>query len=1386
MLNSIRCAPFICLLIFLGLIQSEVALAQSKSNKGTDFWVGFMRHREGIDSRTSLYITSDSSTTGTVSVPGQNWSQNFSVTANDVTVVTIPSANSYNECADCITSKAVRVVSNKDVVVYAHHYQDDQSDASLILPTRTLGKEYYCVGYNQLSPGGTGRNTLGIVSVFDSTLIKITPSIDLAKSGGGTYPANVPFYKTLQSGQFYQGVANSSGLTADITGTKIEVIDTGVNAACRRIAVFSGSSYVSILNGCPTFGITSGDNLFEQMFPTNSWGKQYVMVPSRGRNGDNFRILASENITTVNVFKSTGPPDQFVLNAGGYADIESESDVRFVSSNKPINVIQYQKTARCDGGGNRNGDPSMVMLTPLEQTLKSITLFSSNFFQINNHYINVVIPTFGVPSFRIDGQTTTFTPVPFLTSYSYARIAVTSGNHELKSDAGFVATAYGEGRFESYGYAAGANVLDLTATAAVNNSTKNNEIANCVGSPTRFAGNAEYVVTQWEWDFGDGNTSLLQNPSHIYQDTGFYSVKLLTYKNSFDGCSNYDSSFVDVRIYGKPTAKISTTPICDSSFAELADSSIIPIGETYNLTRWSINNGPTSFGQSINQFFDTIGTIPFRMIVSTGNFCTDTIIDSLVVSPYPEVSLLKNNVCFYDSLTLRSQSTLSSGLIDEYTWDLSDGRSYMGDEITHYIINSGYFSMTHTVTSDSGCVTTVEDSVYKYPQFDVSFSANDTCLGNGSVFANTSTKAGGNYTDTLWTTSLGDSSFAFDYNTQFDTLTDITIQLVMEQESFCRDTFIETITIYPLAIPGFTAASLCLGDTTQLLDASTLSSGTYTSSWNINNEISSAARDTGYSFSTAGSKSITLNIETENGCTTDTTQTIVITNPSITSINTTDICEGLTTAISSTNSSGMDSFNSYTWRVDQVQVSLDSSFDLAGAMVGQRIVTLDVTTLNGCEVSAIDSFEVFEKPNTNFVTTAICANETLEPVDNSTITAPKTITGYQWKVNDINVSTDQNPNLGVRAAGSYSLKLVTTSADGCTDSTAQVQLIYALPIGGFTTTDQCLNDRTLLTSTASVANSSIADVSWLVESTNYSANEVLHTFSTPGLFAVTQYLTSTQNCRDTFNDFVEIFPLPELAITLDSFLGCVPFTIDLEDNSTISSGSIASMDWDWGDGSTTNSLSPDHTYTAAGDYSIKVTAVSDRGCEDSINLARDVTVFENPTADFTWSPDEPSTITPFVTLTDGSTADAVQWDWTTSDGGFYTDQNTPHSFLDTGVYQVTLLVANSNGCEDEITKDIFINADLFVYIPTAFTPNGDELNDRFGLGGITDGVNKLTIDVYNRWGEKVFSSNDVNNKWDGTYQGEPAQQGVYIYYIEYTNLKQSEWFYYKGEINLLR
>lgn len=1375
-----RVAPLLIILIVSG----SALRAQEKSNKGTDFWLGFMAHIEGTNAGMSLYITSDSSTTGTVTVPGQSWSTTFSVTANNLTVVTIPSNVAYVNCSDCKQSKAVHVTSQKKVIVYAHHYEGNKSDATLVLPTQTQGKKYYVMAYEQSSPNDGGRSEFMVVAHKDSTQINITPTTDLLGTNGSTLKAGTTYTRWLNSGEVYQAQGRYGTSAYDVSGTYIEVIDTGSRADCRTVAVFSGSSYTRIGNCSGGFGtINSGDNLLEQMYPTTSWGKSFVIVPALGRASDNVRILAVNDNTQVAVYKSAGAPDMLYLDAGEYGEVFDVSTVRAVLANQPVMVAQFQKTSRCDGN-NRVGDPSMTILNPLEQTLSEITLYSSQYFDIDNHYLNIVIPTRGTGSFKLDGKSISFSPVPRLTSWSYARVQVGAGNHHLKADIGFMATAYGEGDYESYGYAAGANVKDLITTIDVANSPMTTEFSNCFGTPTVFKGDAEYVVTKWEWDFGDGTGDSIQNPRHTYADTGSYTVILRTYKQQFDGCAVYDSAVITVNVYAPPTAILKTFNMCEGFKARLSDSSVVDQPEEYLATLWNINKGPDQYGRTLTKTFDSAGTYHLRMITMTTHQCRDTISDSIMVNPVPITAFSAEKTCFFDSTKLTNLTTVSTGDVVSNLWFFTVTDSSFRTNPSFFYADSGYHEVTLTSYTDSGCWATYTDTVYKYPKFEVSFTYNDTCFGFESEVFNTTTIEGYSLTDTVWYTSESDTFNTYHLSKTFGSDGGHWIQLIMEQDSYCRDTMTQNIAIHSLAVPNAMFSNLCFGDSTTFVDLTNYN-GLYEVNWNLDDGKTSSDSIAYAVYSSAGNKEIILQINTEFGCSTSDTFNILITKPEILSLNLADVCENVLQTISANISAGYDTIRSYTWEIDQTFASNDTSFDQQFLTHGIKRVNLEITTENGCVRNHIDSIEVFDIPNASFTVSDICEGKQLIPVNLSSINSPYSILTNRWYLNGSLKSATKDPQITVTTPGTFDLKLEVVSNKGCMDSVTRSTTINPSPRAGFEAKNTCDMDLTELKSLTSIYTGSIVSYQWTVEGKALSGSTVDHTFSNYGVFDVYLHVRSDKGCTDSATLPVTIHPRPIIDISGIETEGCVAFAPTFDNLSSIPSGSIPTFTWNWGDGNSSNGFEPYHLYTSSGNYAVKVTATSDQGCVDSIDLGYVVTVHPKPAADFTYTPDMVHVVITEVVFTDASSNDVQDWEWLINGESFF-GPVAKYTFEDAGQIPIMEIVTNNFGCKDTAVIDVFVNDSLFVYIPSAFSPNGTGGNETFGLFGITTAVTDMTMQIYNRWGELIFESTDPNIRWDGSFMGEPVQQGVYVYVVRYTNPQHRRWYYYEGEVLLLR
>ena len=147
--------------------------------------------------------------------------------------------------------------------------------------------------------------------------------------------------------------------------------------------------------------------------------------------------------------------------------------------------------------------------------------------------------------------------------------------------------------------------------------------------------------------------------------------------------------------------------------------------------------------------------------------------------------------------------------------------------------------------------------------------------------------------------------------------------------------------------------------------------------------------------------------------------------------------------------------------------------------------------------------------------------------------------------------------------------------------------------------------------------------------------------------------------------------------------------------------------------------------------------------------------------------------------------DIVSWTWDFDDGSFGSDSIAFHSYDDVGTYMIMLTTVSEYNCIDTLTKMLLIT-DYNIYIPNAFTPfsTNDQLNEIFKAYGY--GIKVFKMEIYSRWGERIFTSNSIDEGWDGTSEeGNQVPVGIYIYNIETENIYGEE-FKYQGQVKLIR
>ncbi len=465
------------LLLFIAIFVFQCSSAQDFSNKGKDFWVGYGYHQvmtAGNSQDMVLYFATDQITTVTVEIPGIGYTQTFpNIPANTIfTTPVMPKAGASDArlLTNGLLNKGIHVTSTKSIVAYAHIYNASVSGACVLLPTNTLGKEYYSINYTNNSNSVNANSWFYVVAADTGiTTVEITPS---ASTVGGWAAGSVNTI-TLTQGQVYNvmgslgvnsfcGAGGQPPCTAvDLTGSKIKSIASGTGG-CKRIAVYSGSGRISLTcNNTPS----SSDNYMVQSFPKSAWGKKFLTASTGGNMTRNiYRVCVADPATIV---KINGVVTTLPLIGNFYYEIPFTVNPQKIEGDLPITVAQYV-TSQGACSNTNPGDPEVIYLSPVEQSISNV-LFNSNLLVAGGptHFVNVIIPNGGtaISSFRRDGlavPAASFTVHPQDAAYSFIKIAGLSlGQHTLVSDSGFNAIAYGFAAAESYGYNAGTNVRDF-------------------------------------------------------------------------------------------------------------------------------------------------------------------------------------------------------------------------------------------------------------------------------------------------------------------------------------------------------------------------------------------------------------------------------------------------------------------------------------------------------------------------------------------------------------------------------------------------------------------------------------------------------------------------------------------------------------------------------------------------------------------------------------------------------------------------------------------------------------------------------------------------------------------------------------------------------------
>lgn len=384
--------------------------------------------------------------------------------------------------------------------------------------------------------------------------------------------------------------------------------------------------------------------------------------------------------------------------------------------------------------------------------------------------------------------------------------------------------------------------------------------------------------------------------------------------------------------------------------------------------------------------------------------------------------------------------------------------------------------------------------------------------------------------------------------------------------------------------------------------------------------------------------------------------------------------------------------------------------------------------------------------------------------------------------------TDFNPLIDFDQPGTYSGRFVLSSTRGCVDTgEVNVQVIAAAQAGFEVDSDLCQDELIVFNNTTTVPQNVSVDYMWdFGDGSTSSDVSTSYTYNTPGTREVQLLVISNDFCRDSLSQTIDYFPILR-PLSLSGILeqGCLPQQADFSANLSLFNEQYT-INWDFGDGAQASGRNATHTYTTAGDFAPMLSISTPGGCILDSMLAV-IPVEPSPVADFNFSPTDPSSLNPLVNFNDLS-QNANQWSWDFAGLGSSSEQNPSFTFPDSaGTYPVELIVTHPNGCTDRLSRSVQLSSIDDFYVPNAFSPNNDGINDEFKGFGPLSGKQNFELTIFSRWGDRIFLTTDPEEGWNGRLNntGEFLPQGVYVYYLTFKN-SDGKQISLKGLLNLLK
>ncbi|MEL6695366.1 MAG: PKD domain-containing protein [Bacteroidota bacterium] len=886
----------------------------------------------------------------------------------------------------------------------------------------------------------------------------------------------------------------------------------------------------------------------------------------------------------------------------------------------------------------------------------------------------------------------------------------------------------------------------------------------CIGLTSNFLNNSTPSNgLSFAWDFGDATTSNDINPTHIYTTADTFPVTLIATQA---GGLCADTLIQDVIVGEVPVAAFLSDSACEGSSVTLNNLSSASISVT---SLWILGNGDSSSLTSPVITYASPGTYDVILIASLPNSCSDTASDVVTVYENPQADFTADSVCEGLRTTFQNLTIAGSSADLAYDWDLGDNNTTIDPNPLYRYDSSGLYSVVVIVTDSNGCTDdATQDILVREPPL-ADFELLDGCEDADLDLIDFSIP-GDDVTLTYQWTDI--------YSNQFQgpnpSIANLPvgaygIELILLDGAGCADTLTRNSTIFEIPQVAFEVLPVCQGASTVFTNQ-TQSNQPLAYAWDFGDTDTSSLISPTKLYDTFGTFTTTLIATTPQGCTDTLSQDAVIYQNPRADYTVDDVCENAASLFVNVSEPGDGQTLTFDWDLGD-NTTLDvTAPDYVYATYGTYNTLLTVSDENGCTDQLSLAHQVFAKPTADFRADDACALSKILLTNETQIADGQLFRAFNWRWGDGETARGDVPDKAYDAPGFYDIRLIAETENGCLDTANQNIQVFANPVAAFDFIDACFPDSITFLNLSSIDNTfgDMLDQSlWNFGDGTRTTNLDLisKAYINPGTYVTSLEVVSNNGCEALTNQSIQIDPTP-LPPTLQSDTVCFG-----EAGRLIALPANGSHTLRW-----YNALSDDLPFLESRVYIVPQVVNSDlfwveastaKGCvSDRLPISLEMWPGRAPEILVSDSILEvPSAIVELRTKED----DFISYEWDFGDGNVSNASQPAHEYRTPGKYLITVKLIDAQGCTYEAKRLVEVKEIIAVWVPSAFSPNGDNSNDKLQVQSRL--IQSMEFEVYHRWGGRLFASDELNPAWDGRgLDGQLVNPGVYVYKAAYVDI----------------